>query len=659
MKNFGRAVRLALQRRCTLAAAVFCSLMVALCWGANIGAIYPFIQIVFRGDSLPDWVDRKIRDGEQATREIRAEIDSLRAEPARANERRKLALLEGRMQAEQTSLATMRRLRPYAHRYLPDDPFRTLLLVAAFLFAGTLVKDAFLLANSMLISRVVQWTTLQLRRRFFDHALQMDLAGFGAKRTSGLISRFANDLGGVAWGVGVVFSESVREPLKLIVCLSGAALVSWRLLLFCLVLTPLSVFLVTRLGRLVKRGNARALEESAVLFRRLSETFGGIQAVKVFTREAHERNRLEAIARRLYRQTVQLNFFAALAKPINELFGIGVACVALVASGYLVLEQQTHIFGIKMSDRPLDFGAVSLFFGFLIGASDPARKLSVVFQSLHAAAAAADRFYPLLDERPKIADPPAPLPAPDRRCELVFDKVSFGYLPEQLVLQDVELRVPFGETLAIVGPNGCGKSTLLSLIPRFYDPTSGAVRLAFADLRDLRLADVRGRIGMVTQHTLLFDDSVFDNIRYGLPEATREQVIEAAKKAHAHEFIMRALDRGYDTIVGEQGGRLSGGQRQRIALARAILRDPAILLLDEATSQIDPESEQLIHDALREFVRGRTTILVTHRMSTLALADRILVMDQGRVADLGSHVELLARCDLYRRLQQGELRRSA
>jgi ATP-binding cassette subfamily B protein/subfamily B ATP-binding cassette protein MsbA len=251
------------------------------------------------------------------------------------------------------------------------------------------------------------------------------------------------------------------------------------------------------------------------------------------------------------------------------------------------------------------------------------------------------------------------LPLPRHHRELQFDHVTFGYNDTQLVLEDINLRIPFGETLALVGHNGSGKTTLANLICRFFDPVSGTVRLDGVDLRDARLRDVRRQIGIVAQETLLFDDTVFNNIRYGSPHAPAEKVVEAAKQAHAHKFIEQRLERGYDTMVGPGGGRLSGGQRQRIALARAILRDPAILILDEATSQIDLESEQLIHKVLEQLTVGRTTVIVTHRLATLDLADRIAVLDAGRIADLGTHEQLMARCDLYRRLHQVQLRETA
>jgi ATP-binding cassette subfamily B protein/subfamily B ATP-binding cassette protein MsbA len=276
--------------------------------------------------------------------------------------------------------------------------------------------------------------------------------------------------------------------------------------------------------------------------------------------------------------------------------------------------------------------------------------MSEVMGTLQRGVAASDRVFDILDYEPKIVDPPQPKRLANRGPELVFDHVSFQYSTGQRVLNDVSLRIPFGQTVAIVGPNGCGKTTLVNLLPRFYDAVEGAVRLDGIDLRDLRMKDLRRTIGLVAQQATLFDDTVMNNIRYGSPQASDQQVIAAAEKAHAHRFITERLNNGYQTTVGERGGRLSGGQRQRILLARAILRDPPFLILDEATSQIDLESEQLIHRVLEQFVGGRTTLMITHRMSSIALADRIVVMDLGRIIDSGAHDELISRCDLYQRL---------
>jgi ATP-binding cassette subfamily B protein/subfamily B ATP-binding cassette protein MsbA len=265
----------------------------------------------------------------------------------------------------------------------------------------------------------------------------------------------------------------------------------------------------------------------------------------------------------------------------------------------------------------------------------------------------------MMDREPAIveADHPKKIAAPHHR--LTFKDVSFGYHSDRPVLHDLNLELKYGDTIAVVGSNGCGKSTLINLALRFYDPQHGAVQLDGVDLREIRIRDLRSRIGLVTQQTHLFDDTVLNNIRYGTMSATDEDVIAAAKMAHAHRFIIDKLPDGYQSLVGQGGGRLSGGQRQRIALARAMLRDPEILILDEATSQIDVESERLIHSVLERFVRGRTAIMITHRLSTLALADRVLVMDAGRIVDVGSHDDLIGRCRLYQSLHAAQFKRSA
>jgi ATP-binding cassette, subfamily B, bacterial MsbA len=391
----------------------------------------------------------------------------------------------------------------------------------------------------------------------------------------------------------------------------------------------------------------------------LSEAFSGMETVKAFTMEKYERNRFHRVSKQCLRKGMKIALYSALIKPATEILGMAVIFIALIAGAYLVLNQETHLLGLRMCDRPLSVPALLLFYGLLVGASDPARRLSDVFSGIQAGVAAADRLFPLLDRLPQINDPPQPCAIPEPFLQIHFDHVDFRYAPDQSVLDDIDLSIRAGETLCIVGPNGCGKSTLINLLPRFHDPVAGRVRIDDVDLRDVRLRDLRRFVAVVTQQTLLFDDTVYNNIRYGSWNATPEQVVAAARRAHAHRFIEEKLEQGYETIVGQGGGRLSGGQRQRIALARAILRDPRILILDEATSQIDIGSEQLIHQALEDFVRDRTAIIITHRLATLELADRVLVLDAGRIADLGTHAELIDRCELYQRLHDIQFRQSA
>jgi ATP-binding cassette subfamily B protein/subfamily B ATP-binding cassette protein MsbA len=487
---------------------------------------------------------------------------------------------------------------------------------------------------------------------FFHQALRMDMAVLGHQRTSGLLSYFHADIGNVTGGVKTLFGYAVREPLKMLACLIGAACISWRLLLLSMVLTPIVVLFMRQLAGSLKRANRRSLEEVSQLYRVLTEAFNGLQTVQAFTLEQSERHKFYRVAKACFQKGMRIALYSSLTKPITELMGIAVICLGLIAGAYLTLNQDTHIFGLRMSDRPLSIASLLVFYGMLIGASEPGRKLSEVLSLLQAAVAASDRLFPLLERAPTIVNPPSPRPVPSRISRIEFDHVDFHYHDGRPVLQDIHFEIQAGETLAIVGPNGCGKTTLCHLLPRFCDPSEGLIRFDGIDVRDFRLRDLRRQIGLVTQRAMLFDDTVRANIQCGRIDATMDDVIEAARQARAHKFIVERLVDGYDTVVGMGGEKLSGGQRQRIALARAMIRNPQILILDEATSQIDVESEQLIHQALEEFARQRTVLVITHRLATLDLADRILVMNAGSIEDLGTHDELMQRCELYQRLHE-------
>ena len=661
MKNLGRALRPALRYRTILATSVFCALMVAVFWIANISAVYPFVEVIFRGQSLQQWVDRRIGDAKATSASADANIKQLErqlaAPDAEESEiRNKLSLAQTSRDAEQQALVWYRRVRPYIFRYLPNDPFRTLLLLVVLLLVGTLIKSVFLIFHQILVNRLTQLTTFNLRKHFYRRTLRMDLASFSEDGANDLMSRFTYDMESLVAGLNTLFGKAVREPLKMAACFIGAAAICWRLLLLSLIIAPPAAFVIGRLASTLKRANRRAMEEMSQIYSVLEETIRGIKIVKAFTMERAERWRFHRSSKQYYYKAMRIARYDAFTRPVTELMGIMTICVALVVGAYLVLNNETHLLGIRMSNRPLGIAALAAFYAALAGVSDPARKLSDVFNRLQRASAAADRIYAMIDREPSVANPVRPKTLARHHLDLVFEGVHFQYCEDTPVLVDVNLRIGFGERIAIVGPNGCGKSTLVNLLLRFFDPGSGTIRIDGVDLRDVRIRDLRRQIGLVTQETVLFDETVYNNILYGAPSATHDQVIEAAKQAHAHRFINERLERGYDTRVGPGGSALSGGQRQRIALARAILRDPAILILDEATSQIDLESEQVMHRVLESFMRHRTTILVTHRMSTLALANRIVVMDGGQILDTGTHDELLRRCELYHRLYHIQFR---
>jgi ABC-type multidrug transport system fused ATPase/permease subunit len=548
---------------------------------------------------------------------------------------------------------------PAAHRWLPTTPFRTLLVVCMFVLVGTVLKAVFRIWNAIAVTRLGNIVCYDLRMEFYRQVLRLDVASFTEKGRGDLMNRCTSDLSSIGQGVQRLFGQALLEPLKMLACFAVAAWVSWRLLLLTIIFAPLAGYAIHWLGRALKRTHRRAMQELSSIFETLSETLGAIKLIKAFTMESAERNRFHHSAKELYRRQMKIATYNSLVSPVVETLGIAMALIAAVMGGYLVLGQNTHIFGLKITDIALTHGDMSMFFAMLAGMSDPARRLSSEFSHLQQAAAAADRVYEVIDRQPTITDPLNAQPLPRLAKALRFAGVDFHYHPDKQVLHGIDLEVRAGETLAIVGPNGCGKTTLVQLLPRFYDPIRGSITIDGVDIHDVRLRDLRSRIGMVTQEILLFNDTVANNIAYGGLDVSRWAIEAAARKAHAHAFITEKLSDGYETLVGPGGSRLSGGQRQRIALARAILRDPEILILDEATSQIDVESEQLIHAVLEEFTRDRTTLLITHRPSTIALADRVVVMDLGRIIDVGTPAELGSRCELYRRLCVVEYRESA
>ncbi len=546
-------------------------------------------------------------------------------------------------------------IQPYVNKYLPDESFKSLLLLIGLVMLGVAVKGFFMFLQEVLVADVMQLTLLDIRNRFFRRTINLDLASFSDQGSAELMARFTNDMDSFGQGLNTLMSKVIREPMRFVAYLAGALWINWRLTFLTLILVPISVATTYRVGKIMKRAVRRSLESMSTIYKILQESFQGIKVIKAFATERVERRRFFGETKNLYRKSVRVAKIDAMSDPVLEMLTLTTVVIALLAGSFLVLKQTIYLnlglFHLQLAGEQMAIQDLLTLYAMLAAASDPIRKLANVHSKIQRAAAAADRICALMDRRPKVSENKRSPSLPRHRHHIEFENVTFGYSEQSRVLHGINLTVRHGETIALVGPNGCGKTTLMNLLPRFWDVDSGAIRIDRHDLREVQLRSVRAQIGMVIQETILFQDTIANNIAYGFPHASRAAIIAAAERAFAHQFIM-ALPSGYDTVIGERGHGLSGGQRQRIALARAMLRDPAILILDEATSAVDIQDEVLIRKAIEEFAKNRTTFVISHSLATIQVANRIVLMDAGRIEAVGTDHELMRNSALYRRLHE-------
>lgn len=526
---------------------------------------------------------------------------------------------------------------------LPSGTFNAVIFVFAFISVLTLVGGVATFLHSYFSLTIVQRAILEIRRTAFEHVVRLPLTAVIREGATDKASRIVHDASTLEAGFAALLSRAISQVLKGLAAVTAAFIVEPRVSLVTLVLAPVLYAVIRVLGRRVRRASKRALEEQAGLYGSTMESLQGLRVVKVYTTEEFEAQRFDRINREVMRHMLKVRTARALSSPLVEVLSILVLSGVFLVVAYYVIDGKID----------LDKSFVALGALFTAGAS--LKPLSGLVNDIQSSAGAAQRLRELV-ESPAEAGSRERLPdLPPHSREITFDHVTYRYPgSEQAALRDVSLTVKVGETIAIVGPNGSGKTTLLGLVPRLFDPESGAVRVDGVDIRERSITSLRRQIGMVTQETIIFRGTIEYNIRYGSPGATREQVMEAARRARAHEFIEQ-MSGGYEAVVGDQGLTLSGGQRQRIAIARAILRDPRILILDEATSMIDADSEARIGEAMAEFTAGRTCLIVAHRLSTVARADRIVVMNEGRIVDEGRHAELMERCETYRLIARTQL----
>ena len=670
MRNFIRALRFAYPYRLRIGVSIACALFAAVLWSLNFTAIYPILKIFTSGQNLQTWVNSSIDTCQQRLDPLNAQMEDLQKKKAivkdlhdghKDRHQRQLAGEMSKVEAElAATLAELHRLhviKRYIDAYCPTDRFTTLMAVLGIVVIAVMIRGFFEFWQESLTGSVVNRSQFDIRNRFFRRAIRLDVSHFGEAGSHELMTRFTQDTDLVGMGMRTTLGKVVAEPLKAMACITLAMWINWQLTLVCLVLVPFALLVLTRFGRTMKRATKRLLEGMSSIFKILQEVFSGIRIVKAFAREPRERRRFLKVTRDYYNKAMWVVTLDALTGPIVEVMTIAAVALIFGIGAYIVIEKPAQIWIFPIVEQSLEAETLMQLYVLLAAAADPVRRLSNVYTRIQSGFAAADRVFGYMDKEPNIqSNSDAPV-LERHQHDIEFRNVCFSYTPGQVLLEGIDLHLKKGEIVAFVGKNGCGKTSLLNLLPRFYDPDHGAVLIDGVDIRTVNLRSLRKQIAIVTQDMFLFDDTVFNNIAYAHPHATREQVEEAARKAQAHDFIVKDLQGGYDYVVGTDGKRLSGGQKQRICLARAFLVDPSILILDEFTNQNDPEAEVFLHRTINELRHGRTILFITHRLHTLEIADRIVILDEGRVAATGTHAELMKTCPMYQRLNEVQQQR--
>ncbi len=508
------------------------------------------------------------------------------------------------------------------------------------LLAITILKAGFSYGQAYLMGYVGQWLIADVRQQLFMHIVRLPIRFHDANSSGRLMARVVSDVSEMANAIPSVLKDIFQQGLTFVVLIGVAFYQNWKLATVVLVVLPLSTYVLIRVGKRIRKLSSRGQESIGSMASVLKEAFSGIKIVKAYGQEEKEGQRFSQMNKDYRRLQVKSSQASAFSSPMLEIIGsFGVAFIIWYGGGLVIAGE-------------MKFGEFSSFLAALFMSYGPIRKMSGANAAIQKALASGKRVVAVLDLDSELAKDEGKHMLPLITRQLNFSNVSFSYEgANELSLKAINLTVRVGEVVALVGASGSGKTTLVNLVPRFYRPTDGKVMIDEMDIRLVDRSSLRRQIGIVSQETVLFDDLIRNNIAYGRPDATEEQIVEAAHAAYAWEFIER-LPQKLDTFVGENGLKLSGGQRQRLAIARAILRDPPILILDEATSALDSESEKLVQQALANLMKGRTTLVIAHRLSTVQHADRLVVMQKGQIEEIGTHAELLKKGGLYTRLYQ-------
>lgn len=513
----------------------------------------------------------------------------------------------------------------------------TLLFIGIFMLIMTFFRTGNMYLASHFMIPLRTGVVRDIRNQINDKIVSLPLSFFSQERKGDIMARITGDVGGVENSIMVSLDLIIKNPILIAIYVTTMFVVSWQLTLFVLVVLPLSGWIMGEIGKKLKSTSALGQKQWGSLMAQIEETLSGLRIIKAFNAEEKIQNRFRSGNEEFRRTSMRVARRHALAHPVSEFLGTLTIALVLWFGGSLILGQQGS----------LDASAFIFYLTIFYLLINPMKELTKSLYSIQTGLASMERVDLILNAQSDINDPENPQPITFNE-KIEYKHVWFRY-KEQWVLEDVSLTIPKGKTIALVGQSGSGKSTFVDLLPRFYDVSKGEIAIDGLNIKDATLFDLRQLMGNVNQEAILFNDTFFNNIAFGVENATMEQVIEAAKVANAHDFIM-ASENQYETNIGDRGGRLSGGQRQRVSIARAILKNPAILILDEATSALDTESERLVQDALENLMRNRTTIVIAHRLSTIKNADEICVMHEGKIVEQGKHDELIALDRYYKRL---------
>ncbi|KAA9324969.1 ABC transporter ATP-binding protein [Adhaeribacter soli] len=512
--------------------------------------------------------------------------------------------------------------------------------VCIIILSSVLLSNLFKYLGQRVIVKLRARVVQNIRHDLYERITQLQLGYFTNERKGDLMSRMTNDVQEIESSVISTLTTVVREPIAIIGFFVILFTMSVKLTLFTLIILPLSGTVISFLSKKLKRRAKEGQHSLGSILSLIDETLGGLRVIKGFNAQPYVMRKFNEENDRYARIVRSMFNSRDLASPLSEVLGVGVVTIILYYGGSLVLSNQSDL-------SAAEFIAYVVFFSQVLV---PAKALSSSFSNIQRGLVAGERILAVIDTEPAIRDKADASQLPGFNQEITFRNVSFSY-EKDTVLDNINLTIPKGKTVALVGPSGSGKSTMADLLPRFYDPTAGQILIDNVDLKDCTLHSIRNLMGIVTQESILFNDTIFNNIAFNKENPTMEEVVAAAKIANAHEFIMQTPD-GYNTLIGDRGSKLSGGQRQRLSIARAVLKNPPILIMDEATSALDTESEKLVQDALTNLMKNRTSLVIAHRLSTIQHADEIIVMQKGRIVERGTHEELSMSGGLYSKLNQ-------